>query len=117
MKLKDKIKQEYQKKGYSLYEFTKELGMSPSNFGNQVSREDKVQLGLIKKICHQLDIPIESILTDNDNREDAMIHEQLEKILRDGDKETVKNVVGTIGMEYMNLIRNEGKKQVSGDIT
>jgi transcriptional regulator with XRE-family HTH domain len=111
MLLKDIIKREYQKKGYSLYEFTKELGMTSSNFGNQLNREDKVQLGLLKKICVKLDIPLQSLLSENEPGEDSMIHEQLDVIIAEGDEQAVEIILGKISKEYMNTMRRKNSKK------
>ena len=104
MKLKDKIKSEYAKQGYTLAEFAKELGMSPSNLGNQINRDDTVQLGLIKKICQALAINVGSLLErdfqHSNSEEEQMIFDQLKAILDGGDEDTVDLIVGKITREY-----------------
>ena len=107
MKLKDKIKSEYTKQGYSLAEFAKELGMSPSNLGNQINRDDTVQLGLIKKICQALSLSVGSLLESDfqhsNSEEEQMIYDQLKAILDGGDEDTVDLIVGKITREYLRV--------------
>lgn len=106
MNLKDKINVECKKKGLTQRELAAQLGKAGPNFHNQITGEDTIQLGLVKNICKALDITIESLLSDNENEEDdAMVHDQLEKIMLEGDKEAVDIIIGKIAREYMNVQR------------
>ena len=106
MNLKDRIKAEYTKKGYSLAEFASSLNMSPSNLGNQISKNDTVQLGLIRKICQKLSISVGSLLESeikHSTEEEQMILDQLKAILEGGQEETVDLIVGKITREYARI--------------
>mgnify|MGYP003655100782 FL=1 len=109
--LKEKIKAEYSKQGYTLATFSQSLDMSPSNLGNQIAKDDTVQLSLIKKICEQLNLGIGYILesqSENQTREEGqLITDQLLAILDDGDEDTVDLIVGKISREYARVARKK----------
>ena len=109
--LKEKIKAEYSKQGYTLATFAHSLDMSPSNLGNQIAKDDTVQLSLIKKICEQLNLGIGYILesqSENQTREEGqLITDQLLAILDDGDEDTVDLIVGKISREYARVARKK----------
>ena len=88
-------------------EFAEVLGMSPSNLGNQINRDDTVQLGLIKKICKELSVSVgylfDSDFQHSNSEEEQMIYDQLKAILDNGDEDTVDLIVGKITREYMRV--------------
>lgn len=90
------------------------LGMQASNLNNQMAREETVQLGLIKKICKVLDVPVGLLLDDaiqtEFNKESQMIFKQLQLVLDEGEAETADSIVGKITREYLRILE---KKEVS----
>tara|TARA_R110000803_G_scaffold27196_3_gene63660 strand:+ start:3618 stop:3986 length:369 start_codon:yes stop_codon:yes gene_type:complete len=109
--LKEKIKAEYSKQGYTLATFAQSLNMSPSNLGNQIAKDDTVQLSLIKKICEQLNLSIGYILESQSSNqtieEGQVITDQLLAILDDGDEDTVDLIVGKISREHARVARKK----------
>ncbi len=106
MNIKEKINKLCREKGWTQRQLASQLGKEPSNLHNQISNEETIQLGLVKNICKALDTTIELLTSDNDNVEDdAMVHDQLEKIMLEGDKEAVDIIIGKIAREYMNVQR------------
>lgn len=114
--LKETIRAEYLRQGYTLATFAQTLDMSPSNLGNQIAKDDTVQLSLIKKICKKLSVSIGFILqskTDKHTHEEhQLIYDQLRAILDDGDEDTVDLIVGKISREFSKV---EVKKVSSRD--
>lgn len=105
MNLRDKINVECRKKGWKQKDLAERLGKEQPNLHNQISNEDTVQLGLIKNICRELDIPLDTLLTDIDKGEGLMVHDQLDKIIAEGDEEAVDIILGKIAKEYINVQR------------
>ncbi len=85
--------------------------MKPSNFNNQIGREETAQLGLIKNICKALDIGIGSLLDDiiaNQYTEEShMIFKQLQLVLEEGERDTADVIVGKITREYLRIIEKK----------
>ena len=104
MNLKDAVKRECRLRNITQAELAEQLGMKPSNFNNQINRDDTVQLGLIKKICQALTISVGSLLESDfqhsNSEEEQMIFDQLKAILDGGDEDTVDLIVGKITREY-----------------
>lgn len=114
MSLKESVKRECRQRNITQAELAEQLGMKPSNFNNQINRDDTVQLGLIKKICKELSVSVGSMF-DSDSQhsnseEEQMIYDQLKAILDNGDEDTVDLIVGKITREYM---RVQTKKESS----
>jgi len=104
MSLKDAVKRECRLRNITQAELAEQLAMKPSNFNNQINRDDTVQLGLIKKICQTLSISLGSLLDSDfqhsNSEEEQMIYDQLKAILDGGDEDTVDLIVGKITREY-----------------
>lgn len=107
MRLKDAVKRECRLRNITQAELAEQLGMRPSNFNNQINRDDTVQLGLIKKICQALSISVGSLLESDsqhsNSEEEQMIYDQLKAILDGGDEDTVDLIVGKITREYLRV--------------
>lgn len=116
MSLKDAVKRECRLRNITQAELAEQLGMKPSNFNNQINRDDTVQLGLIKKICQKLSISVGSLLESDfqhsNSEEEQMIFDQLKTILEGGDDDTVDLIVGKITREYVKV---QQKKDSSRD--
>ena len=91
-----------------------QLDMKPSNFNNQIGREETVQLGLIRNICKALDTEVGSLLSDiianQYTEESQMIFKQLQLVLAEGERDTADVIVGKITREYLRIIE---KKEVT----
>lgn len=116
--IKDAVKRECRKNGITQVDLAKMCGMKTGNLSNQISRDETVQLGLVKKICQKLGISIGLLLGENapshnDNdylsgkEEFDMIFEQLKKVLQEGDDEVVEQILGKIAREYMNVTQKK----------
>lgn len=114
--IKDAVKRECRMKGITQVDLAQLCGMKTGNLSNQISRDDTVQLGLVKKICQKLDISIGLLLGENEHLNDLqtsqveehdMIFEQLEKVLQEGDDAVVEQIIGKIGRAYMNLTQKK----------
>lgn len=107
MSLKDAVKRECRLRNITQAELAEQLGMKPSNFNNQINRDDTVQLGLIKKICQALSLSVGSLLDSDfqhsNSEEEQMIFDQLKAILDGGDEDTVDLIVGKITREYLRV--------------
>ena len=115
--IKDAVKRECRKQGITQVDLATMCGMKTGNLSNQISRDETVQLGLVKKICHHLGISIGSLLNENSNSEEAnpkheefedMIYDQLRAVLADGNEEVIESIIGKIGREYLDLTQKKG---------
>jgi len=114
--IKDAVKRECRMKGITQVDLAQLCGMKTGNLSNQISRDDTVQLGLVKKICQKLDISIGLLLGENEHLNDLqtsqveehdMIFEQLKKVLQEGDDAVVEQILGKIAREYMNVTQKK----------
>lgn len=122
MSLKDAVKRECRLRNITQAELAEQLGMKPSNFNNQINRDDTVQLGLIKKICQKLSISVGSLLDGefkhSNSEEEQVIYNQLKAILDGGDEDTVDLIVGKITREYGRVQQKKDsshKRAVNGE--
>ena len=85
-----------------------QLDMKPSNFNNQIGREETVQLGLIRNICKALDIDVgsllDNIIANQYTEESQMIFKQLQLVLEEGERDTADVIVGKITREYLRFL-------------
>jgi transcriptional regulator with XRE-family HTH domain len=110
MSLKEAVKRECRLRNITQAELAEQLGMKPSNFNNQINRDETVQLGLIKKICSKLNISIGKLLNESskeDNENSHIIFKQLQTLLNDGDENTVDLIMGKIAREYLRIIEKK----------
>ena len=111
MSLKEAVKRECRKRNMTQADLALQLDMKPSNFNNQIGREETAQLGLVKNICKALDIGIGSLLDDIiDNQyteESQMIFKQLQLVLEEGERDTADVIVGKITREYLRIIEKK----------
>jgi transcriptional regulator with XRE-family HTH domain len=114
--LKDAIKRECRKQGKTQIELAESLGMKAGNFNNQISRDDVVQLGLVKKICEELSVNINTLvdgkIPDNSSKlqhsKESRIdfpYEQLRIILNEADNDIVEQILGKIGHEHYRVVK------------
>ena len=125
--IKDAVKRECRKKGITQVELAELCGMKTGNLSNQISRDDTVQLGLVKKICQKLDISIglllgedESVLNTNPiNDEVEMIYKQLKAVLNEAEDDVVEQIMGKIGRAYLEVVRKKPvpREQSQGEQT
>jgi|TARA_R110000796_G_scaffold39090_3_gene97798 transcriptional regulator with XRE-family HTH domain len=113
--IKDAVKRECRKNGITQVDLATLCKMKTGNLSNQISRDDTVQLGLIRKICQKLSISVGSLLGEDEpehktnpiNEEVEMIYKQLKKVLQEGDDEVVEQILGKIAREYMNVTQKK----------
>ena len=114
MSLKEAVKRECRKRNMTQADLALQLDMKPSNFNNQIGREETVQLGLIRNICKALDTEVGSLLSDiianQYTEESQMIFKQLQLVLAEGERDTADVIVGKITREYLRIIE---KKEVT----
>lgn len=124
--IKDAVKRECRMKGITQVDLAQLCDMKTGNLSNQISRDDTVQLGLVKKICQKLDISIGLLLGENEHfndfqtsdvEEHDMIFEQLKKVLQEGDDAVVEQILGKIAREYMNVTqkKDSSRSKASGE--
>ena len=115
--IKDAVKRECRKQGITQVDLATMCGMKTGNLSNQISRDETVQLGLVKKICQNLNVSIGLLLNENSNSEEAnpkheefedMIYDQLRAVLADGNEEVIESIIGKIGREYLDLTQKKG---------
>lgn len=113
--IKDAVKRECRKNGITQVDLATLCKMKTGNLSNQISRDDTVQLGLIRKICQKLSISVGSLLGEDEpehktnpiNEEVEMIYKQLKAVLQEGDDEVVEQILGKIAREYMNVTQKK----------
>tara|TARA_R110000744_G_scaffold319932_1_gene426177 strand:- start:337 stop:720 length:384 start_codon:yes stop_codon:yes gene_type:complete len=121
--IKDAVKRECRKQGITQVDLATMCGMKTGNLSNQISRDDTVQLGLVKKICQNLTISIGSLLNESSDVEENlnqgefedMIYEQLRAVLADGDSEVIESIIGKIGREFLNITQKKGLSRASSN--
>lgn len=115
--IKDAVKRECRKQGITQVDLATMCGMKTGNLSNQISRDETVQLGLVKKICQNLNVSIGLLLNENSNSEEAnpkheefedMIYDQLRAVLAGGNEEVIESIIGKIGREYLDLTQKKG---------
>lgn len=115
--IKDAVKRECRKQGITQVDLATMCGMKTGNLSNQISRDETVQLGLVKKICQNLNVSIGLLLNENSYGEEAnpkheefedMIYDQLRAVLADGNEEVIESIIGKIGREYLDLTQKKG---------
>ena len=111
MSLKEAVKRECRKRNMTQADLALQLDMKPSNFNNQIGREETVQLGLIRNIYKALDTEVGSLLSDiiaNQYTEEShMIFKQLELVLEEGERDTADVIVGKITREYLRILEKK----------
>ena len=111
MSLKEAVKRECRKRNMTQADLALQLDMNPSNFNNQIGREETVQLGLIRNICKALDIDVGSLLSDiianQYTEESQMIFKQLQLVLAEGERDTADVIVGKITREYLRILEKK----------
>ena len=114
MSLKEAVNRACRKRNMTQADLALQLDMKPSNFNNQIGREETVQLGLIRNICKALDTEVGSLLSDiianQYTEESQMIFKQLQLVLAEGERDTADVIVGKITREYLRIIE---KKEVT----
>ena len=113
--IKDAVKRECRKNGITQVDLATLCKMKTGNLSNQISRDDTVQLGLIRKICQKLSISVGSLLGEDEpehktnpiNEEVEMIYKQLKAVLQEGDDVVVEQILGKIAREYMNVTQKK----------
>jgi|TARA_R110000823_G_scaffold242855_2_gene367258 transcriptional regulator with XRE-family HTH domain len=121
--IKDAVKRECRKQGITQVDLATMCGMKTGNLSNQISRDDTVQLGLVKKICQNLTISIGSLLNESSDVEENlnqgefedMIYEQLRAVLADGDSEVIESIIGKIGREFLDITQKKGLSRASSN--
>ena len=111
MSLKEAVKRECRKRNMTQADLALQLDMKPSNFNNQIGREETVQLGLIRNICKALDIDVgsllDNIIANQYTEESQMIFKQLQLVLEEGERDTADVIVGKITREYLRIIEKK----------
>ena len=111
MSLKEAVKRECRKRNMTQADLALQLDMKPSNFNNQIGREETVQLGLIRNICKALDIDVgsllDNIIANQYTEESHMIFKQLELVLEEGERDTADVIVGKITREYLRILEKK----------
>ena len=111
MSLKEAVKRECRKRNMTQADLALQLDMKPSNFNNQIGREETVQLGLIRNICKALDTEVGSLLSDiianQYTEESQMIFKQLQLVLAEGERDTADVIVGKITREYLRILEKK----------
>ena len=111
MSLKEAVKRECRKRNMTQADLALQLDMKPSNFNNQIGREETVQLGLIRNICKALDIDVgsllDNIIANQYTEESHMIFQQLELVLEEGERDTADVIVGKITREYLRILEKK----------
>ncbi len=111
MSLKEAVKRECRKRNMTQADLAFQLDMKPSNFNNQIGREETVQLGLIRNICKALDIDVgsllDNIIANQYTEESQMIFKQLQLVLEEGERDTADVIVGKITREYLRIIEKK----------
>ena len=111
MSLKEAVKRECRKRNMTQADLALQLDMKPSNFNNQIGREETVQLGLIRNICKALDIDVgsllDNIIANQYTEESQMIFKQLQLVLEEGELDTADVIVGKITREYLRIIEKK----------
>ena len=121
--IKDAVKRECRKQGITQVDLATMCGMKTGNLSNQISRDETVQLGLVKKICQNLTISIGSLLNESSDVEENlnqgefedMIYEQLRAVLADGDSEVIESIIGKIGREFLDITQKKGLSRASSN--
>jgi len=98
--------------------FAEKIGISPGNLNSRLARGDNVQLELIKRISRGLQISLDELVFGTTiepvDKEICMIHEMLALILKEGDKESVENIVGKITLEAERIKRLGKHEAING---
>lgn len=125
--IKDAVKRECRKNGITQVDLATLCKMKTGNLSNQISRDDTVQLGLIRKICQKLSISVGSLLGEDEpkhktnpvNEEVDMIYKQLKAVLSEADDDVVEQIMGKIGRAYLEVLRKKSvpRKQSQGEQT
>ena len=125
--IKDAVKRECRKNGITQVDLATLCKMKTGNLSNQISRDDTVQLGLIRKICQKLSISVGSLLGEDEpehktnpvNEEVEMIYKQLKAVLSEADDDVVEQIMGKIGRAYLEVVRKKAvpRKQSQGEQT
>jgi transcriptional regulator with XRE-family HTH domain len=116
MNIQERVKRECHKKAITQAELAMRLGKKPPNLHNQLSNDQTVQFGLLKSICQILEIPVESLFSDEPSHGDNMdICQQLKLIIENGDKEVATKLIGDIGYAYMQMALREKPMGMEGN--